>query len=141
MSNPSLSEECKRNLSFMESARTSHTFNLAYGVSYYLRYGKCFDMSCKHNSMDKIFKSMMHNDMTVGAFSHSTAVGKLRKDLPDVPTDACTNFARYNLDEAATSCHYYARLSSPFICYMTIGQQPMAGFEDFDYDLRMETEI
>ncbi|CAL5359283.1 unnamed protein product [Camellia sinensis] len=60
-------------------------------------------------------RSMMHNDMTVGAFSHSTAVGKLRKDLPDVPTDACTNFARYNLDEAATSCHYYARY---FILYI-----------------------
>ncbi|KAH0916384.1 LOW QUALITY PROTEIN: hypothetical protein HID58_030830, partial [Brassica napus] len=30
------------------------------------------------------FRSMMHDDMMVGAFSHSTAVGKLRKDLPDV---------------------------------------------------------
>lgn len=52
---------------------------------------------------------MMHNDMMVGAFSHSTAVGKLRKDLPDVPADARINFARYNLDEAATVCHYYLR--------------------------------
>lgn len=55
------------------------------------------------------FRSMTHNDMMVGAFSHSTAVGKLRKDLPDVPSDARVNFARYNLDEAATVCHYYLR--------------------------------
>lgn len=51
----------------------------------------------------------MHNDMMVGAFSHSTAVGKLRKDLPDVPADARVNFTRYNLDEAASVCHYYLR--------------------------------
>ncbi|XP_058191093.1 uncharacterized protein LOC131308242 isoform X2 [Rhododendron vialii] len=55
------------------------------------------------------FRSMMHNDMMVGAFSHSTAVGKLRKDLPDVPADARINFTRYNLDEAASVCHYYLR--------------------------------
>ncbi|XP_019055518.1 PREDICTED: 28S ribosomal protein S29, mitochondrial isoform X2 [Nelumbo nucifera] len=55
------------------------------------------------------FRSMMHNDMMVGAFSHSTAVGKLRKDLPDVPLDARTNLPRYSLDEAATVCHYYLR--------------------------------
>ncbi|KAK1321263.1 hypothetical protein QJS10_CPA03g01018 [Acorus calamus] len=30
------------------------------------------------------FRSMMHDDMMVGAFSHSTAVGKLRQYLPDV---------------------------------------------------------
>lgn len=46
----------------------------------------------------------------VGAFSHSTAVGKLRNDLPDVPTDVRIKFPRYNLDEAATVCHYYVRL-------------------------------
>ncbi|PSS01265.1 28S ribosomal protein [Actinidia chinensis var. chinensis] len=55
------------------------------------------------------FRSMMHNEMMVGAFSHSTAVGKLRQDLPDVPSDARINFARYNLDEAAAVCHYYLR--------------------------------
>lgn len=47
----------------------------------------------------------------VGAFSHSTAVGKLRKDLPDVPTDIRINFPRYSLDEAATVCHYYVRFA------------------------------
>lgn len=51
----------------------------------------------------------MHDDMMVGSFSHSTAVGKLRKDLPDVPVDARVNFPRYSLDEAATVCHYYRR--------------------------------
>lgn len=51
----------------------------------------------------------MHNDMMVGAFSHSTAVGKLRKDLPHVPVDARFNLPRYSLDEAATVCHYYLR--------------------------------
>lgn len=55
------------------------------------------------------FRSMMHNDMMVGAFSHSTAVGKLRLDLPDVPIDARTNISRYTLDEAAAVCHYYLR--------------------------------
>ncbi|CAI9761270.1 unnamed protein product [Fraxinus pennsylvanica] len=56
------------------------------------------------------FRSMLHeNDMMVGAFSHSTAVGKLRQQLPDVPTDARINFPRYNLDEAASVCHYYLR--------------------------------
>lgn len=56
------------------------------------------------------FRSMMHKDlMMVGAFSHSTAVGKLRKDLPDVPPDSRINFPRYNLDEAETVFHYYIR--------------------------------
>ncbi|KAI3450268.1 hypothetical protein Pfo_006933 [Paulownia fortunei] len=55
------------------------------------------------------FRSMMHEDMMVGAFSHSTAVGKLRQELPDVPTDAQIYFPRYSLDEAATVCHYYLR--------------------------------
>lgn len=53
----------------------------------------------------------MHDDMMVGAFSHSTAVGKLRQDLPDVPVDARVNFPRYSLDEAAAVCHYYLRFA------------------------------
>jgi len=57
----------------------------------------------------KAFRSMMHDDMMVGAFSHSTAVGKLRKELPDVPVDARVMFPRYSLDEAETVCHYYLR--------------------------------
>lgn len=52
---------------------------------------------------------MKHDDMMVGAFSHSTAVGKLRKELPDVPEDARVDFPRYSLDEAAAICHYYLR--------------------------------
>lgn len=55
------------------------------------------------------FRSMKHDDMMVGAFSHSTAVGKLRKDLPDVPEDARVLFPRYGLDEAEAVCHYYLR--------------------------------
>ena len=57
----------------------------------------------------KAFRSMMHDDMMVGAFSHSTAVGKLRQDLPDVPLGARVNFPRYSLDEAASVFHYYLR--------------------------------
>ncbi|XP_004294756.1 PREDICTED: 28S ribosomal protein S29, mitochondrial [Fragaria vesca subsp. vesca] len=57
----------------------------------------------------KAFRSMIHDDMMVGAFSHSTAVGKLRQDLPDVPSDARMNLPRYTLDEAAAVCHYYLR--------------------------------
>lgn len=55
------------------------------------------------------FRPMKHHDMMVGAFSHSTAVGKLRKDLPDVPDNARIDFPRYTLDEAAAVCHYYLR--------------------------------
>ncbi|XP_051117943.1 uncharacterized protein LOC127242443 [Andrographis paniculata] len=55
------------------------------------------------------FRSMMHDNMMVGAFSHSTAVGKLRQELPDVPVDARVYLPRYNLDEAETVCHYYLR--------------------------------
>lgn len=51
----------------------------------------------------------MHNEMMVGAFSHSTAVGKLRKVLPDCPVDARITLPRYTVDEAATVCHYYLR--------------------------------
>ena len=57
----------------------------------------------------KAFRSMRNDDMMVGAFSHSTAVGKLRQDLPDVPVDARVNLSRYTLDEAAAVCHYYLR--------------------------------
>lgn len=52
---------------------------------------------------------MLHENMMVGAFSHSTAVGKLRQDLPDVPLDSRMQFPRYSLDEAAVVCHYYLR--------------------------------
>lgn len=52
---------------------------------------------------------MMHGDMMIGAFSHSTAVGKLRQELPDVPFDARVMFPRYDLDEAAVVSHYYLR--------------------------------
>ncbi|GFQ01224.1 28S ribosomal protein s29 mitochondrial [Phtheirospermum japonicum] len=55
------------------------------------------------------FRSMMHEAMMVGAFSHSTAVGKLRQELPDVPADARIHFPRYSFDEANTVCHYYLR--------------------------------
>lgn len=58
---------------------------------------------------------MMHDQMMVGAFSHSTAVGKLRKDLPDVPADARITLPRYSVDEAATVCHYYLRYASGVI--------------------------
>ncbi|GKV20742.1 hypothetical protein SLEP1_g30824 [Rubroshorea leprosula] len=60
-------------------------------------------------AMVNAFRSMMHDDMMVGAFSHSTAVGKLRADLPEVPVDARVNFPRYTLDEAETVCYYYLR--------------------------------
>lgn len=55
------------------------------------------------------FRSMMNDDMMIGAFSHSTAVGKLRQELPDVPTGARINYPRYSLEEAGTVCHYYLR--------------------------------
>ncbi|XP_031498773.1 uncharacterized protein LOC116263253 [Nymphaea colorata] len=69
----------------------------------------CRPIHAKELSTVNAFRSMMHEDMMVGAFSHSTAVGKLRKDLPDVPLDARIFFPRYSLDEAAAVCHYYRR--------------------------------
>ncbi|XP_028768892.1 28S ribosomal protein S29, mitochondrial [Neltuma alba] len=69
----------------------------------------CRPIHARELTMVKAFRSMMHNDMMVGAFSHSTAVGKLRKDLPDVPADARVMFPRYSLNEAETVCHYYLR--------------------------------
>ncbi|KAM7260038.1 hypothetical protein ACFE04_015779 [Oxalis oulophora] len=65
------------------------------------------DRSCRPIHANKLamvraFRPMVHDDMMVGAFSHSTAVGKLRKELPDVPVDARVNFPRYTLDEVAT---------------------------------------
>ena len=70
----------------------------------------------------------MHNDMMVGAFSHSTAVGKLRKDLPDVPVDARVMFPRYSLKEAEAVSHYYLRfvqkissiVHSRLFCFATL---------------------
>lgn len=61
---------------------------------------------------------MMHDDMMVGAFSHSTAVGKLRQELPDVPVDARVNLPRYTLDEAETVFYYYLRYVYGFFLRM-----------------------
>ncbi|XP_072952437.1 uncharacterized protein [Typha angustifolia] len=69
----------------------------------------CRPIHAKELSMVNIYRSMMHNDMMIGAFSHSTAVGKLRQELPDVPLGARIMLPRYTLDEAATVCHYYLR--------------------------------
>nr|KJB26274.1 hypothetical protein B456_004G234600 [Gossypium raimondii] len=69
----------------------------------------CRPIHARELAMVNAFRSMMHEDMMVGAFSHSTAVGKLRLDLPDVPVGARVNMPRYSPDEAATVCHYYVR--------------------------------
>ncbi|KAI3760369.1 hypothetical protein L1987_50764 [Smallanthus sonchifolius] len=69
----------------------------------------CRPIHAKEVATVNAFRSMMHDTMMVGAFSHSTAVGKLRKDLPDVPTNARVMFPRYSLDEAAVVSHYYLR--------------------------------
>ncbi|KAJ7982620.1 mitochondrial 28S ribosomal protein S29-related, partial [Quillaja saponaria] len=69
----------------------------------------CRPVHAKELAMVKAFRSMVHNDMMVGAFSHSTAVGKLRQELPDVPIDARVILPRYSLEEAEAVCHYYKR--------------------------------
>lgn len=69
----------------------------------------CRPIHAKELATVNAFRSMMHNDMMVGAFSHSTAVGKLRQELPDVPKYARIYFPRYSLEEAATVSHYYLR--------------------------------
>lgn len=60
----------------------------------------------------------MHDEMMVGNFSHSTAVGKLHQYLPDVPVDARVNLPRYSLDEAATVCHYYLRFAIAYALHL-----------------------
>ena len=52
---------------------------------------------------------MLHNDMMVAAYSHSTAVGKLRKHLPDTPQHVRYDFHRYSIDEAEAVIDYYSR--------------------------------
>ncbi|KAK4355956.1 hypothetical protein RND71_024927 [Anisodus tanguticus] len=69
----------------------------------------CRPIHARELAIVNAFRSMIHENMMVGALSHSTAVGKLRKDLPDVPADARVNFPRYSVDEAAAVCHYYLR--------------------------------
>lgn len=73
------------------------------------------------------FRSMKHDDMMIGAFSHSTAVGKLRKELPDVPVDARVMLPRYSLEEAETVCHYYLRYV--YTVFM------LARWDYIDYDI------
>ncbi|XP_078446609.1 mitochondrial 28S ribosomal protein S29-like protein [Wolffia australiana] len=69
----------------------------------------CHPIHARELSTVSGYRSMMHNDMMVGAFSHSTAVGKLRKELPDVPSDARILLPRYNTAEAESVSHYYLR--------------------------------
>ncbi|KAH9290798.1 hypothetical protein KI387_034915, partial [Taxus chinensis] len=58
-------------------------------------------------TMVKPYRSMLHNDMMVAAYSHSTAVGKLRKHLPDTPVNVRYDFPRYDIDEAEAVINYY----------------------------------
>lgn len=60
-------------------------------------------------TMVQPYRSMLHNDMMVAAYSHSTAVGKLRKHLPDTPQNARYDFPRYSIDEAEAVVNYYCR--------------------------------
>ncbi|EPS62487.1 hypothetical protein M569_12302, partial [Genlisea aurea] len=69
----------------------------------------CRPIHAKELSTVNAFRSMMHDNMMVGAFSHSTAVGKLRLELPDVPLDSRINLPRYSFDEAAAVSRYYLR--------------------------------
>ncbi|KAK3126653.1 hypothetical protein QOZ80_7AG0560040 [Eleusine coracana subsp. coracana] len=69
----------------------------------------CRPIHAKELTTVNAYRSMLHNDMMIGAFSHSTAVGKLRQELPDVPSDARVMFPRYTVEEAETACHYYMR--------------------------------
>jgi len=48
--------------------------------------------------------------------SNSTAVVKLRKDLPHVPLDARVNLPRYILDESDAVCHCRHRYVKECIC-------------------------
>ncbi|KAL6845691.1 hypothetical protein ACP4OV_024514 [Aristida adscensionis] len=69
----------------------------------------CRPIHAKELTTVNAYRSMLHNDMMIGAFSHSTAVGKLRQELPDVPLNARVMFPRYTVEEAETVCHYYMR--------------------------------
>jgi small subunit ribosomal protein S29 len=61
--------------------------------------------------MVKAYRTMLHNDMMVTSYSQSTAVGKLRKHLPDTPPDVRYDFPRYSIDEVEAVINYYYRQS------------------------------
>lgn len=69
------------------------------------------DIHARELTMVKAYRTMLHNDMMVTAYSHSTAVGKLRKQLPDTPINVRYDFPRYNIDEVEAVINYYYRQS------------------------------
>lgn len=67
------------------------------------------DIHARELAMVKAYRTMLHSDMMVTAYSHSTAVGKLRKHLPDTPLDVRYDFPRYSIDEVEAVINYYYR--------------------------------
>eukprot|EP00249_Psilotum_nudum_P018753 c26947_g1_i1 orf=333-3047(-) len=62
----------------------------------------------KELAMVHAYRDMTCNSpVVVAAFSHSTAVGKLPKQLPGVPYDVKVFFERYNFHEASIMIKYY----------------------------------
>ncbi|GLJ36734.1 hypothetical protein SUGI_0739590 [Cryptomeria japonica] len=87
-------------------------FNSWFTFSQYKEYTGRFshrDIHARELTMVKPYRSMLHNDMMVAAYSHSTAVGKLRKHLPDTPLHVRYDFPRYSIDEAEAVIDYYSR--------------------------------
>eukprot|EP00252_Welwitschia_mirabilis_P012338 TRINITY_DN27358_c0_g1_i1.p1 TRINITY_DN27358_c0_g1~~TRINITY_DN27358_c0_g1_i1.p1 ORF type:complete len:457 (-),score=57.04 TRINITY_DN27358_c0_g1_i1:509-1879(-) len=62
-------------------------------------------------TMVKPYRTMLHNDMMVTAYSHSTKVGKLRLHLPDTPEGVRYEIPRYSISEAEAVADYYHRQS------------------------------
>lgn len=60
-----------------------------------------------------VIRSLKEDEIMVGALSHSTTLGKMLKELLDVPQDPCVNFPRYNLDETST---VYIRMHINILC-------------------------
>jgi len=69
------------------------------------------DIHARELTIVKAYRTMLHNDMMVTSYSQSTAVGKLRKHLPDTPPDVRYDFPRYSIDEVEAVINYYYRQS------------------------------
>lgn len=64
-------------------------------------------------AMVDAFRNMTYGPFMVGAFSHSTNVGKLPKQLPGIPLEAKVFLNRYDFLEASIMLKHYMRQLSP----------------------------
>ncbi|KAI5068952.1 hypothetical protein GOP47_0015253 [Adiantum capillus-veneris] len=64
-------------------------------------------------AMVHAFRDMTYGPFMLGAFSHSTNVGKLPKQLPSIPYEAKVFVSRFDFYEASVMLKYYLRKWAP----------------------------